>query len=69
MLYSSVYPEIHEREIWDAGKHDEARQLNSLINFNLLAHFLTRNVLNLGMPERNTANNKMKIRIIKALTD
>lgn len=69
MSYSSIYPEVVEEDLWHENKHDESRQQNSINNFGLLAYFLTRNSQNNGAPERSVANNKLKIRIIEALTE
>lgn len=65
--YSSIYGEVIEEQLWDAGKHPESRLRHDVNNFRLLTHFLGRPSRHWAAQEKAVAWNKYRMRIMEGL--
>ncbi|MDD4774252.1 MAG: RNA polymerase sigma factor, partial [Eubacteriales bacterium] len=67
--YASIYSEVIENELWDAGRHEESRLRHAVNNLQLLMHFLGRPSRYWGAPDKAVAWNKYRMKILEDLGD
>lgn len=66
-FYSAVQNEQIEDQLWEEGKHDESHLRHDANNFHLLEHFLGRPSRYWARPDKATAWNKYRMRILEGL--